>query len=119
MHKLALIVDDDIELVSFLKEILEAFEIEIEVIIANNGSDGIKQIEKNIAELDMVFLDMRMANVDGIAVYNKARTLSTDLVIVFMSGYPLAELSTDPNVYFLPKPFTDEDVDLILGKLGF
>jgi len=119
MYKLALIVDDEPVLVTFLQEVLESLELEIEVIVAENGTEGIKKIEENIDKLDMVFLDMRMAHVDGIAVYNKARTLSEDLTIVFMSGHPLAELSTDPNVYFLPKPFTDDDIKLIIEKLGF
>jgi len=119
MHKLALIVDDEHDLIEYLKEILESLELEIEVIVADNGLGGIKKIEENIDDLDVVFLDMRMPDVDGIDVYNKSRKLSSELPIVFMSGGPLAELSEDLNVYFLPKPFTFEDIELIIEKLGF
>jgi len=119
MSKLALIIDDENDLIDFLKEILETLEIEIEVIVADSGLEGIKKIEENINELDLVFLDMRMEGADGITVYNKARELSDDLPIVFMSGHPLAELSEDPNVYFLPKPFIYEDVEIIVERLGF
>jgi len=119
MHKLALIVDDDHDLIEYLKEILESLELEIEVIVADNGLDGIKKIEENIDNLDIVFLDMRMSDVNGIVVYNKSRKFSCVLPIVFMSGGPLAELSEDLNVYFLPKPFTFEDIELIIEKLGF
>jgi len=119
MHKLALIVDNEHELIAYLKEILESLEIKIEVIIADSGLRGIEQIKKNIDDLDVVFLDMRMPDVDGIDVYNKSRKLSSELPIVFMSGGPLAELSEDLNVYFLPKPFTFEDIELIIEKLGF
>lgn len=118
MGKLALIVDDERDLIDFLKEILESLEIEIQVIIADSGLEGIKKIEENINNLDMVFLDMRMADADGISVYNKARELSEDLTIIFMSGHPLAELSEDPNVYFLPKPFMYEDIELLIEKIN-
>ena len=119
MRKLALVVDNECDLVDYLKEILESLDTKIEVITTNSGLDGIKKIKENIETLDMVFLDMKMDDVDGIFVYNKARELSIELPIIFMSGYPLAELSEDLNVYFLPKPFTYEDVELVVEKLGF
>lgn len=119
MCKLALIVDDEGDLIEYLREILETLDdIEIDVIVAENGLEGIQKIEKHIDDLDLVFLDMRMDDVDGITVYNRARELSKDLIIIFMSGLPLAELTEDPNVYFLSKPFTYEDVELTVQKLG-
>ena len=118
MAKLVLIIDDEQELVEYLQEILESLELDIEVIIALGGIEGIEKIEKNINELDLVFIDMMMPDVTGMVVYEKVRELSPDLKVIFMSGFPLAELSNDKYVFFLHKRFGINDVENVLEKIS-
>jgi len=118
MAKLVLIIDDEQELVEYLQEILESLELGIEVIVALGGVEGIEKVEKNIDELDLVFVDMMMPDVNGMVVYEKIRELSNDLRVIFMSGFPLAELSNDPYVFFLHKRFGINDVENVLEKIS-
>jgi CheY-like chemotaxis protein len=118
MTKLVLIIDDEQELVEYLQEILESLELGIDVIVAYGGIEGIEKVEQNIDELDLVFIDMMMPDINGMAVYEKIRELSSDLKVIFMSGFPLAELSNDPFVFFLHKRFGLNDVENILEKIS-
>jgi CheY-like chemotaxis protein len=118
MAKLVLIIDDEQELVEYLQEILESLELDIEVIVAFGGIEGIGKIKQHIDELDLVFIDMMMPDADGMTVYEKIRELSNDLKVIFMSGFPLAELSNDPYVFFLHKKFGINDVENILEKIS-
>lgn len=118
MTKLVLIIDDERDLVEYLQEILESLELDIEVIVAFGGIEGIEKIEKNINELELVFIDMMMPDINGMEVYEKIRELSNDLKVIFMSGFPLAELSNDPYVFFLHKRFGIDNVENILEKIS-
>jgi CheY-like chemotaxis protein len=118
MAKLILIIDDEQELVEYLQEILESLELGIEVIVAFGGEEGIDQVKKHIDDLDLVFVDMMMPDVNGMVVYEKIRKLSNDLKVIFMSGFPLAELSNDPFVFFLHKRFGINDVENVLEKIS-
>ncbi len=117
MAKLVLIIDNNREIVEYLQEILESLELEIEIIVAFGGIEGIEKIEQNINELNLAFVDMIMPDISGMLVYEKIRELSSDLKVVFMSGYPLAELSNDPHVFFLHKKFSITDVENVLEKI--
>jgi len=118
MTKLVLIIDDEQDLVEYLQEILESLELGIEVIIAHGGIEGIEKIEKNIDSLNLVFIDMMMPDINGMAVYEKIRELSDNLKVIFMSGFPLAELSNDKYVFFLHKRFGINDVENVLEKIS-
>ena len=117
MAKLIVIIDDEQDLVEYLQEILESLELGIEVIVALGGIDGIEKVQQNINELDLVFIDMMMPDVTGMVVYEKIRELSSNLKVIFMSGFPLAELSNDKYVFFLHKKFNITDVKNILEKI--
>ncbi len=115
--KLVLIVDDEHNLVDFLKEILETFDVD--VIFAYDGEQALELIKENLNELELVFLDVVLPKIDGLVVYKKIRKLSADLQIIFMSAFPLAELSDDENLFFLPKPFVYDDIEILLEKMKF
>ena len=117
MAKLMLIIDDEQDLVEYLQEILESLELNIDVVVAYGGVEGIEKVQKHINELDLVFIDMMMPDVNGMAVYEKIRELSNKLKVIFMSGFPLAELSNDSHVFFLHKTFNLNDVKNILEKI--
>ena len=119
MAKLVLIVDDENDLIEYLKEIIESLDLGIEVIFATGGDEAVKLVKENLGDLDLIFLDMKMEDKHGLVVYEEVRELSDDVIIVFMSGDPLAELSSDPNVYFLPKPFTYDDIELLMEKISW
>jgi len=107
-----LLIDDDIELIDFLTEILNSISEKYIIFISNTGESGISNLFTN--SIDLIFLDIRLPDMNGLQIYEKIREISDNVPIILMSGYPLFEFSEDKNIYFLPKPFDYEDVDLIL-----
>lgn len=118
MAKLVLIIDDEEDLIEYLQELIETLDLNIDVIFATGGQAGIDKVKENLNDLELVFLDMIMPDVSGLQVYQEIRELSDDLKIIFMSGFPLSELSTDENVYFLEKPFDLEQIERVLEKIS-
>ena len=66
-----LIIDDNIIACDILKKMLNSFGFDVD--IANSGYDGLEAIEKN--NYDIVFLDYKMPNMNGIETYKKIKSL--------------------------------------------
>lgn len=119
MKKLMLIIDDDKLFLDMLKTNLQMIEgYQISVLTAHNGKVGIESIENNIADLDLVFIDMMLPDISGLEIYKHARKLDKELHIALISGYPLAELSNDPNLHYLHKgQFGLNELELLFEKI--
>lgn len=72
MEKTVLIVDDEKDIVTMLSDYFRLEEYF--VIIAQNGSEAIKQAEKNP---DIILLDINMPDIDGLEVCHKIRNFVT------------------------------------------
>ena len=95
---------------------LEGYSINI--ILAYNGKTGIEAIENNLDDIDLVFLDMVLPDTSGLEIYKHTRELSKDLNVVFISGYPLAELSNDDHLHYLHKgQFGINEIELLFEKI--
>ncbi|MBF2051336.1 MAG: response regulator [Elainella sp. C42_A2020_010] len=68
-NKKVLIVDDDVRNIFALTSLLEKYQME--VIYAENGRDGIQQLEAN-PDVDAILMDVMMPEMDG---YETTRTL--------------------------------------------
>jgi len=79
-----LIVDDESSILRAMKEILE-YE-GYEVLLADNGKNALCIIKEN-ANLDLVFCDIKMAEMDGIEVFEKAQDINGELPFVMISGH--------------------------------
>ena len=121
MIKLVMIVDDEPDLVDFLQEVLESISDKIEVLVASAGEQAKIMIQNHKNDLDLIFIDVVLDTKDtttGFDVYEFARNLNDIVPIVLMSGkIPMVELSADPHLYFLTKPFTFDDIELLVDKL--
>ncbi|MGF1763543.1 response regulator [Aliivibrio kagoshimensis] len=103
-----LLVDDDIELTSLLKDILslEGFD----VIEANNGEEGLALISDQI---DLVLLDIMMPKMNGMEMLRKLReSYETPVLMLTAKGEEIdrvigLELGADD---YLPKPFSDREL---------
>lgn len=75
---------------------------------------------QGLADIDLVVTDIVMPGMNGHALVQSLRAIKPDLKAVFMSGYidnPATEAAIcDPEVLFLPKPFSGEDFLAILKK---
>lgn len=78
-----LVVDDDKALAQTIAESLERRGHECTV--ATTGKAGAAKIEQN--EFDVVLTDLRMADVDGLAIVEKVKQLLPDAEVFVITGY--------------------------------
>jgi len=80
------------------------------VIEAGDGEEAYEWLEEDHEPIDLMISDVVMPGMDGPTLLRKGRDLLGEARIVFMSGYAKDDfselLSEEPDVTFLPKPFT-------------
>jgi len=80
------------------------------VIEAEDGEEAFEILEEGEHDFDMMISDVVMPGMDGPTLLKKGRSMLGEARIVFISGYAEEEfsdlLSEEPDVTFLPKPFT-------------
>jgi two-component system cell cycle sensor histidine kinase/response regulator CckA len=80
------------------------------VIEACDGDEAFEILEDGEEVFDLMISDVVMPGMDGPTLLKKARAMLGEARIVFISGYAKEEfsdlLSEEPDVTFLPKPFT-------------
>ncbi|MBI6548013.1 envelope stress response regulator transcription factor CpxR [Xenorhabdus lircayensis] len=107
MHKI-LLVDDDRELTSLLKELLEMEGFN--VVIAHDGEQALQYIDPSI---DLLLLDIMMPRKNGIETLKELRQYhQTPVIMLTARGSDLdrvlgLELGADD---YLPKPFNDREL---------
>ncbi len=107
MHKI-LLVDDDRELTSLLKELLEMEGFN--VVLATDGEQALKLLDTSI---DLLLLDIMMPRKNGIETLKELRqNFQTPVIMLTARGSDLdrvlgLELGADD---YLPKPFNDREL---------
>lgn len=116
MKKLrVLMIDDNIELVSMIKEYFNN-HASIEVVLeATNGEDGIILAKEKQDMYDVILLDLIMPKKDGIAVLEELSKEQIDKKIIVLTSYNsgdmirrVSELGVN---YFILKPFELRDLE--------
>ena len=79
-----------------------------EVLLAEDGSSGIDALDNQ--EIDIVILDMKLPDMNGIEVLETIRTKQHSAAVIVITGYPNVEYAVRVmklGAYdYLPKPFT-------------
>jgi two-component system, NtrC family, response regulator HydG len=78
-----LIIDDEPLYADTVAEALE--RVGYECVIANSGKAGARKIESE--DFDIILTDLKMPDLDGLAILRKARQDQPDAVVVVISGY--------------------------------
>ncbi|MBF0538216.1 MAG: response regulator [Nitrospirae bacterium] len=111
-----LVVDDEPIVGKQLKAALSkgAFNVETYVVPA----EALKRIDEK--EFDVVVTDIRMDNVDGIEVLERAMRKSSRTKVIMITGFAMMELARhamEKGAFdFLSKPFTPDDMRAAIGK---
>ena len=110
----ALVVDDDPNIASLMEKLLMSHDVFVNT--AHTGSAAIEMI-KNL-QYHLVFLDLHLPDIDGIAVLKRIRELQPGTRVIIISLYPemMACIPTDQFVGYCAKPFSSQIVDEILQK---
>jgi len=102
-----LVVDDEKIIRDFLTRLLSFEGLEVKTV-----EDGVKAVELAQREkFDLIFLDIKMPNMNGIEVFSRLKRIDPGLSCVFMTGYALEAALLDkaklPGSICLKKPFED------------
>lgn len=111
-HKI-LLVDDERYILTSLKRLL--FREPYEIVLANGGEEAIKLLETQ--EFSLIVSDMRMPEIDGVAVLKKAFELCPDTIRIVLSGYAdkdmMAEVVNKTNLWrYIMKPWDDDELKI-------
>jgi len=105
-----LILDDDPGICKTLGSILT--EESYEVIIANNGKEGLQKIKEE--KPDVILLDIKLPDIDSLSLISEHPQITTDSSIIVLTGYGTiksAVQSLKLGVFdYLTKPFDEEKI---------
>ncbi len=116
-HKL-LIIEDNQE----LREILKGFfkMKPYDLVFASDGLDGLKLINKEKQEFDLVITDIVIPHVSGIGIISVLKTKCPDIPIIAITGFgeqPLSLASEAKADRVLRKPFYLVELENLITDL--
>jgi DNA-binding NtrC family response regulator len=116
LHRLkVLVVDDDEELVSAVKELLERRKYE--VITAYSGNEAIEKAS-TIPDISVALLDLVMPMMDGFTLLEKLKGIHPEISVIIITGHGTVPTAVEAikrgATDFITKPF---DKDVLLKKL--
>jgi len=112
--KRILIVEDNKLIRVALKEAIKREDFEI--LEVENGKQALHKFEEN--HLDLLIMDIKMPDIDGLQVLKKIRVVNKELPIIIISAYK--NLGKDPEIAlgnvsaFMAKPI---DIKLLKAKV--
>jgi len=111
-----LVIDDEQDICTLIGESLRTRSITCEK--AYSGATGIEKTGS--FDPDVVFLDVRLGDTDGLEVLKNVLQIRPNLVVIVMSGHgsvPVAvEAMKRGAFHYLTKPFSLKEVDTLLDK---
>ena len=110
--KMAIIVDDEPDIRTAIKDVLE--KRGFEVTVCNGGRDCIQTIKKAQSEkkeFGVVVLDIRMPDMDGFQTFKEIQAISSDTDVLFTTAFEYSEKEiavkvSSQRVHVLRKPFS-------------
>ena len=82
-----LIVDDEDYICVLFKRVLEGSNYTVQV--ARSGAEAIRSVKENAP--DLVILDVKMSEMDGIEAFKKIKALQPKLKVMMMTGFSVEE----------------------------
>ncbi len=112
-----LVVDDEIDICKALEFLLKSEGYV--VTLAHSGEEAVEKIQKE--HFDVVLTDLKMGKLDGVAVLEKTRELSSDTSVLVMTAYASVESAVETMKKgasdYIQKPFLNEDVKVTLRRV--
>jgi DNA-binding NtrC family response regulator len=114
--KRILVVDDEPQILGFLKELFELDGWDVNA--APSGPEGIERIERE--RYDVILTDLKMPGADGIEILRTAKKIQPDVEVVLMTAYGTVDSAIEAMragaFHFLMKPFRAEEVRHLVDK---
>lgn len=119
MKKRILITDDEKNIRTTLNccLITEGFEIEM----AASGEEALNMILNQGKNYDLILLDIKMSDIDGMEVLRKLREAGNKTNIIMMTAYGTIKEAVEAMklnaIDFISKPFTPEQIRMLVKKV--
>jgi DNA-binding NtrC family response regulator len=111
-----LIVDDDNMMQETLSDVFK--KRDYEVFSVGSGNGAISVIKKNI--IDLILLDMRLPDVDGLEILKKIKEFDTEILVIIMTAYSDVQTAVTAMklgaYHYINKPFELEELKLLIEK---
>ena len=110
-NKTVLVVDDEEHVRSITELMLSQFGLK--VLTAEDGLDGIRQVQAHGDLIDLVIMDLTMPKMNGERAFREMRQIRPEIRVLLTSGYNESEATSLHEagiVGFLQKPFELEDL---------
>jgi len=105
-----LVVDDEENVQLLFKETLG--ELGHEVITVGSGVKGLELVKQR--DFDLVFLDIKMPDMDGVEMFRQIKKLKPNLTVIIITGYPDSEMMARALAQgpfgVMSKPFGESDI---------
>jgi PAS domain S-box-containing protein len=114
-----LVVEDDDDVRAHTVELLR--ELGYRVIEAHDGPSGLRLLERNDQNIELLLTDVVMPKMSGRELAEAAKVRRPDIKILFISGYPRDAIARDgrldEGVDLLQKPFNYETLSMRVREL--
>jgi DNA-binding response OmpR family regulator len=97
-----LVIDDDVKLVGYYRELLTPYGFE--VLVANDGEQAMPLVEQN-PDIQLVILDVSMPRMDGRQWLRWFRGKRNDSPVIVITGYKFEDADELKPSVILEKPF--------------
>ena len=109
-----LVVDDDSDGAEAAGRLLETFGCNVSLVVS--AGEALERIEEG-ADIDLVFSDVVMPDIDGLEFAERLHELRPGLPIIFCTGYTSAvEALTDCGAMALMKPYSADVLERVVAE---
>ncbi|MCI0471001.1 MAG: SpoIIE family protein phosphatase, partial [Candidatus Aminicenantes bacterium] len=112
-----LIIDDNNDLLEYLKDFFMIYDYE--VILAETGNEGIEKFREYLP--DIVISDMRLPDKNGNIVVKEIKAINKDVPIIIITGFSDKQLilsaMRNGALDLLKKPFKPKDLKYLINKI--
>ncbi|MBE2201449.1 MAG: PAS domain S-box protein [Anaerolinea sp.] len=109
-RSVALVIDDEEPVREAIADILAT--VNIEVLMAATGADGVALYRERMADIDLILLDLSMPGMNGEETFQQLRQINPQARVVLSSGYNQVEamrhFAGKGLAAFLQKPFNSD-----------
>jgi two-component system phosphate regulon sensor histidine kinase PhoR len=90
------------------------------VITAENGKQGLQEIQVHVDKIDVILLDLMMPGMSGMEVLDQVRNIDPTLLVIVITGYATVDSAVEAmkkGAYdFIPKPFTPDQLRIVVRR---
>jgi DNA-binding NtrC family response regulator len=112
-----LVVDDERDICKVLEFLLKSEGYA--VVPAYSGEEALERLKEE--HFEVVITDLKMDKVDGVAVLQKARELSSDTAVVIMTAFASVESAVETMKKgasdYIVKPFLNEEIKITIRRI--